>query len=132
WYISDACSAPVFSVTPAFKFTIFGEASAATRAKFVDFDGDGRTDISVFRPDNGIWYALRSTDNTVTAQQFGIRSDKLAPGDYDADGKPDVAVYRSALWYRTRSRDGLAVAQFGLRGDGAQTGDYAGVGLDDL
>jgi hypothetical protein len=33
--------------------------STQSRA-IADFDGDGRTDLSVFRPGNGVWYLLRS------------------------------------------------------------------------
>ena len=30
-----------------------------------DFDGDGKTDLAVFRPDEGNWYILNSQDNSV-------------------------------------------------------------------
>lgn len=40
-----------------------------------DFDGDGATDIAVYRPDNGYWYILRSSDNALGAYQFGLATD---------------------------------------------------------
>src|SRR5690606_22912467 len=46
-----------------------------------DFDGDGRTDVSVFRPAEGNWYLNQSTDG-FAGLNFGIASDILVPGDY--------------------------------------------------
>ena len=58
-----------------------------------DYDGDGRSDLSVRRPSNNIWYLLRETAG-YTAQEFGVEGDRMAPADYDGDGKTDVAVFR--------------------------------------
>ncbi len=58
-----------------------------------DFDGDGKTDVSVFRPSEGNWYLNRSTDGFV-AYNFGISTDVLTPADYDGDGKADTSVFR--------------------------------------
>lgn len=132
WYVPDAGAANGFSVSQAARFTVFGEASAPGRGTFVDFDGDGKTDISVFRPEEGNWYILKSSDNSFSGVHFGISTDKLAPADYDGDRKTDVAVFRDGIWYLSRSRDGLLVQQFGLSGDIAQPGDYDGDGIDDL
>ncbi len=132
WYVTDAGAASGFSVSPAAKFTVFGTASASNRAKFDDFDGDGKTDISVFRPNEGNWYIMRSSDSTVTAANFGISSDTLVPADYDGDGKTDIAVFRNGAWYIQKSRDGFTVANFGQGGDVAQPGDYDGDGIADV
>ena len=65
-----------------------------------DFDNDGRADLSVFRPmaDPAVFdFAIRkSSDNSLLGYSWGLPGDKLAPGDYDGDGKTDVAVYREA------------------------------------
>ncbi len=45
------------------------------------------------RPSNSVWY-LDQSQNGFTALQFGLSSDKIAPADYDGDGKTDIAVYR--------------------------------------
>ncbi len=132
WYVTDAGSANGFAVSPAFRFTVFGEASLTTRAKRSDFDGDGKTDISVFRPSAGDWYVNRSSDNGFSSIHFGIPTDVLAPEDFDGDGKTDYAVFRDGMWYVQRSRDGFLAMPFGLAGDKPQAGDYDGDGLADF
>ena len=71
-----------------------------------DYDGDGKTDFAVFRPETnhvGNWYILYSATNTWTLIYWGLDTDKenLVPADYDGDGKSDVGVGRAADggWY---------------------------------
>ncbi len=98
-------------------------------AKF-DFDGDGRSDISVYR--NGIWYLQQST-NGFAAAQFGLANDKLAPADFDGDGRTDIAVYRNGIWYVLQSSNTLVFAvQFGLAGDIPVPSDFDGDGRAEL
>lgn len=83
-----------------------------------DFDGDGLSDISVFRPSVGGWYALKSSDGGLFSATFGLPTDKPAPTDYDNDGKTDVAVFRDGNWYVLRSFDNSFVSyNFGMVGD---------------
>jgi len=43
-----------------------------------DYDGDGRTDIVVYRPAQGYWFILRSSNNYTKwdTYQFGVPGDK--------------------------------------------------------
>ncbi|MBA2736039.1 MAG: hypothetical protein H0U50_04530, partial [Pyrinomonadaceae bacterium] len=52
-----------------------------------DFDGDGKTDLSIFRPAVGEWWYLRSSDGGNGAVQFGSSTDKIVPADFTGDGK---------------------------------------------
>ena len=75
--------------------------------------------VTVYRPSNGAWYILNSSNGTFRAVFFGVREDIPTPGDYDGDGKADVAVFRpdSGNWYQIRSTQGFAAVQFGANGD---------------
>jgi hypothetical protein len=66
-----------------------------------DFDGDGRTDLSVFRPSDGNWY-YQGSDVGFNGIHFGVSTDIPAPGDFDNDGKTDISVFRpsNGFWYR--------------------------------
>lgn len=98
-----------------------------------DFDGDGRSDVSVFRPSTGEWLIYGSESGTVTVFQFGLGTDILTPGDYDGDGRTDFAVFRpsESNWY-VHTRDGYFVRNFGLPGDIPAPADYDGDGRTDF
>ncbi len=114
-----------------------------------DYDGDGITDIAVFR--NGatagtqaIWYIRNSATGTVRIEGFGTTGngtsilDAPIPGDYDGDGKFDIAVYRfgqapSNYFIVKRSSDGVVTyTPFGnFNTDYIVPGDYDGDGKYD-
>ncbi len=93
-----------------------------------NFDADGQSDISVFRPSNGVWYSLNSSDGNFQAVQFGANGDKVVSGDYDGDGTSDFAVFRpsTGVWYILKSSGGFLITQFGANGDIPVVGDYDG------
>lgn len=103
-----------------------------------DYDGDGKTDFAVFRPDSnahtGIWYVFYSGSNSWTSSQFGNDTDKTTPADYDGDGKTDIAVWRASdgVWYILRSSDGgISYIHYGANGDEPSPADYDGDGKAD-
>ncbi|MET0752226.1 MAG: FG-GAP-like repeat-containing protein [Pyrinomonadaceae bacterium] len=99
-----------------------------------DFDGDGKTDISIFRPSVGEWWYSRSIDGGNYAAQFGNSSDKLVPGDFTGDGKTDIAIWRPSTgeWFILRSEDGSFYSYpFGTNGDIPTVGDFDSDGKAD-
>ncbi|HKX84246.1 MAG TPA: FG-GAP-like repeat-containing protein, partial [Pyrinomonadaceae bacterium] len=54
-----------------------------------DFDGDGRSDFSVFRPSTNRWYTLQTSNWQYKEDYFGSNGDIIAPADFDGDGKTD-------------------------------------------
>ena len=62
-----------------------------------DFDGDGKTDVAVYRPSTGWWIINPSTIGVPYAVAWGRDlSDIPVPGDYDQDGITDLAFYRAS------------------------------------
>ena len=113
-------------------FTI-NMAPANTR-RFMDFDGDNRTDISVFRPGPGQWWYLQSSDSQGRAFTFGTTTDQIVAADYTGDGRTDIAFYRPATseWFVLRSEDSSFFSfPFGAAGDIPVPGDYDGDGRAD-
>ncbi len=108
-----------------------GDAPSANRRPLFDFDGDGKADVSVFRPANGTWYVQQSTSG-FSGFQFGIPTDKITPADFDGDGKTDFAVFRDGFWYLQRSSTGFSGIRFGEANDIPVPGDFDGDGKADL
>jgi hypothetical protein len=100
----------------------------------IDFDGDDKTDFSIFRPAPGEWWYLRSSDGGNNAFQFGMSSDTLVPADYTGDGKTDIAFWRESTgeWFVLRSEDASFYSfPFGSAGDIPAPGDFDGDGQAD-
>ncbi|MBI1764833.1 MAG: VCBS repeat-containing protein [Acidobacteria bacterium] len=112
-----------------------------------DFDGDGKTDLSIFSPSAAPplpnWTVINSGNGTTATQQWGAGCapyfDDIVPGDYDGDGKADHAIWRGAdsIWYIPKSSDGQAILQFWGANyapyfDIPTPGDYDGDGKADI
>jgi hypothetical protein len=112
------------------EFYHFGNAET-DRVVPADFDGDGRTDYAIVRlvDNERVWYWVESSTGEVRARQFGhsvpnVSFDNSALGDYDGDGKTDLAIWRSSdfgvfqsHFYVARTRDGMFVMPWGTSRD---------------
>lgn len=114
-----------------------GCALAAGRTVF-DFDGDGKTDISVYDLNDSPTRAdFRFLPRTGDAEVvfWGSGGDIPANADFDGDGKTDFAVFRPAEgnWYVLGSATGAAtVTRFGRAGDLPLPFDFDGDGRVDF
>ncbi len=109
-----------------------GEVYALNRGEVpshppADFDGNGTTDLSIYRPSSGFWHIKDEFE----IKWGGEEGDIPVPCDYDGDKSWDVAVYRPAtgFWYV----NGLFVRKWGGKiGDIPVPADYDGDGACDL
>jgi hypothetical protein len=92
-----------------------------------DFDGNGSSDISVFRPSNGRWYIKDGGSSA-----WGLSADIPVSGDYNGDGETDIAVWRpsNGWWYIK----GIGGASWGITGDIPVPRNYDGdpAGVTDI
>ena len=136
WYVLGGTG----SAQTYFQWGMSGDTAAPG-----DFDGDGKTDFSVYRVSTGVWWVTRSSDGSYYSQAFGASCspptgcDKPAPADFDGDGKTDPAVFRPdtatnyGTWYINNSSTGQAtIQQFGLATDVPAPADYDGDGRADI
>jgi hypothetical protein len=97
-----------------------------------DYDGDGKDDIAVSRNANfgaGTfkYFWIRETDGGGTPNapvEWGVAGDFICQGDYDGDGKTDIAVWRPSAdpaqnFYHVRmsSTSALMSVEWGQMGD---------------
>ena len=109
-----------------------------------DFDGDGRDDITVWRPGAATvaaFYILQSQTNTFRVEAFGqTGDDPTIVNDYNGDGKADLAVYRagansstaSTWFYRTTAGGAVTFVSWGVGGDFPVPGDFDGNRIADF
>lgn len=103
-----------------------------------DFDGDGKSDVSVFRGSEGNWYLNKSTQGFAVAN-WGLSGDKLVPGDYDGDNKTDIAVFRANadasqpdFYILNSSNSTFSGLSWGVAGDIPVVRDYNGDDKEDV
>ncbi len=104
-----------------------------------DYDGDGKTDLGAWRPDDGVWHIEKSSTDFEYSQsehiQHGQEWDVIVPNDYDADGRCDLVLWRKSnqTWYFKYAKDGSQnEIKFGEANDIPASADIDGDGIPEL
>jgi hypothetical protein len=118
-----------------------------------DYDGDGKADPAIYDQQDPehtdetnhpggtrMWIIRRSTDDLVVSIPLGGGNDIPVPGDYNGDGKTDVAVWHpgECKWTIIGNLDDsgrecpVCVIAWGQSGDVVAPADYDGDGKTDL
>lgn len=115
--------AVLYSSNLSFQFTQWGLSTDQVIPR-MDYDGDGKADFALARPDSSTYnlYVLTQTGGGTGASpiKWAALSDNAAFGDYDGDGKTDVGIWRSSngTFYIIKSSDSsLLTFQWGTNGD---------------
>ncbi len=111
--------------------------SEATRLPVNDFDGDGKSDMTLYHEESGYWYMLLSGSGySMSSMKLGEPGYTPVRGDFDGDGKADIAVYHEAsgYWFMLLSGGGYAMShiKFGAPGYTPVSGDFDGDGKTDI
>jgi hypothetical protein len=121
---------PMPANAPAREYIHAGSALISTVEPF----RDPPNDLAVWRPSNGTFYVLNSAGQW-TSYQWGVSTDKPAPGDFDGDGKTDFCVFRpsTGTWYIVYSSNGsVQYDYYGMTGDKPVPSDFDGDGRSDV
>ena len=103
----------------------------------LDYDGDGKADISIRRAEAGYQFIKESESEDIYRLFFGSQGiDIPINGDFDGDGIADISIYRPGVgyWFIKHSSDGrIFRLAFGTQdGDIPVPADYDGDGITDI
>lgn len=119
YYIGDAVTGALIFAGPWGKSDFFIDRKLPP----ADYTGDGKADLITVRRTSSrlLWYILDPATNKYTAAEFGLGpirvegrgEDFPVQGDYDGDGRFDLAVWRPSnhTFYVLKSSDGNLIAQ---------------------
>lgn len=112
------------------RFVTFG--TSADEPVLGDWDGDGRTDLGVRRPETS-QFMLRTVGGLVRVD-YGLPADKPVAGDWDGDGIDQVGVFRplTRTFYLLQADGSTLEVEFGHADSLPVVGDWDGDGVSDL
>ena len=89
--------------------------------------------MSIFRPAEGNWYIVNSSNGNLITKQWGKSGDIPVSADYDGDGKSDIAVFRPSEgnWYIKLWTGSMILRNWGASTDIPVPGDFDGDGKAD-
>ena len=122
------------NMVATFDVSQMGQAPPLAPRPRADFDGDGYTDLTVWRPGPGVWYSLSTfTMLPIAPRPWGLGglNDQVVSGEYDGDGQEDYAVWRpgDGIWYILQSSTNytaIRTVHWGQAGDVPVPADYDG------
>ena len=110
------------------KFAVFRVQEIKTK-RFLDFDGNESTEMSLYRPSDGLWSIYYTSTAQTSSTTLGSSADRPASADFTGDGRADIAVFRPSTgeWFVLRSETNTLYSYpFGTSGDVPVPADYDG------